>query len=45
MMIEKLVGETEVLGEKPRPVPLFPPQTTHALTGSEPWPPWWETSE
>jgi hypothetical protein len=34
MMMEKLVewlaGETEVLGEKPAPVPLWPPQTPHA---------------
>jgi hypothetical protein len=34
MMMEKLVewlaGETEVLGERPAPVPLCPPQNPHA---------------
>jgi hypothetical protein len=28
----KLTGETEVLGEKPVPVPLGPPQIPHGLT-------------
>jgi hypothetical protein len=28
----KLTGETEVLGEKPVPVPLCPPQIPHGLT-------------
>jgi hypothetical protein len=28
----KLTGKTEVLGEKPVPVPLFPPQIPHGLT-------------
>jgi hypothetical protein len=28
----KLTGETKVLGEKPVPVPLCPPQIIHGLT-------------
>jgi hypothetical protein len=28
----KLTGETEVLGEKPVPMPFCPPQITHGLT-------------
>ena len=28
----KLTGETEVLGEKPVPLPLFPPQIPPGLT-------------
>jgi hypothetical protein len=31
----ELAGETEVLGRKPTPVPLFPPQIPHDL-GSNP---------
>jgi hypothetical protein len=27
-----LTGKTEELGEKPVPVPLFPPQISHGLT-------------
>jgi hypothetical protein len=30
-------GETEVLGEKPTPVPLFPPQIPHDLTCARIW--------
>jgi hypothetical protein len=30
---------------KPAPVPICPPQTPHALTGREPWPPRWEASD
>jgi hypothetical protein len=29
---------------KPAPVPLYPPQTSHALPGREPGPPRWEPS-
>jgi hypothetical protein len=30
---------------KPAPVPLYPPQTPHALPGREPEPPRWEASD
>jgi hypothetical protein len=30
---------------KPAPVPLRPPQTSHALPGCEPGPPWWKASD
>jgi hypothetical protein len=30
---------------KPAPVPLYPPQTPHALPGREPGPPRWEASD
>jgi hypothetical protein len=30
---------------KPAPVPLCPPQTTHALPGREPGPPRWEAGD
>jgi hypothetical protein len=33
-----LMGKTEELGEKPDPVPLYPPQIPHGLTGCEPMP-------
>jgi hypothetical protein len=37
----KLTGENRQLGEKPVPVPLFPPQISHGLDlGSKPGPPW-----
>jgi hypothetical protein len=29
-LVESLAGETEVLGKKPAPVPLCPPQPPHA---------------
>jgi hypothetical protein len=34
--VEWLAGETEVLGEKPAPVPLYPPQTPHACPDAKP---------
>jgi hypothetical protein len=30
---------------KPSPVPLYPPQTPHALPGREPGPPRWEAGD
>jgi hypothetical protein len=39
-------GKTEVLEEKPVPVPLCPPQIPHGLTpGIEPGPPRWEAGD
>jgi hypothetical protein len=32
--VEWVTGETEVLGEKPAPVPLCPPQSPHDLTSA-----------
>jgi hypothetical protein len=38
-------GKTEVLGEKPVPVPLCPPQTPHRPTRGRTWAfVWWEAS-
>jgi hypothetical protein len=39
-----LAAETEVLGEKPAPVPLCPPEIPYDLTGRELGPPRWEAS-
>jgi hypothetical protein len=33
----KLMGKTEVLGEKPVPVPLCPPQIPHGLARDQTW--------
>jgi hypothetical protein len=41
MMIDGGNGST---WRKPAPVPLCPPQTPHAFSGSEPGPPRWEAS-
>jgi hypothetical protein len=38
-------GKTELLGGKPVPVPLCPPQIPHWLTGIGPGPPRWEAED
>jgi hypothetical protein len=42
MMIGRGNGSTR---RKPAPVPLCPPQMSHALPGREPGPPRWETGD
>jgi hypothetical protein len=42
MMIGKGNRSTQ---RKPSPVPISPPQTTHALPGREPGPPRWEARD
>jgi hypothetical protein len=38
-------GGNQSIGRKPAPVPLCPPQTSHALPGLERGLPWWEVSD